>query len=77
MACNLPVITDRFGGLPDLFQEGDGLYFISKETDILKTLVNLHQNALNVKSREKVRELSWGRVVSQLVTIYEKYYASK
>jgi len=77
MACNLPVITDRFGGLPDLFQKGDGLYFVSNEGDLHKALQDLLQNTAHINTIEKVRELSWKNVVTRLVTIYERYYAGK
>lgn len=75
MSCNLHVITDKFGGLTDLFQEGNGLYFVTNKADILGALVNLRQNNAQVKTREKVKELSWENVVTRLVTIYERHYA--
>ncbi len=73
MSCNLPIITSRFGGIPLLFQEGNGLYFVSDEADIRKTLVNLRQNKGHVKTREKVKELSWEKVINHLMDIYERY----
>jgi len=72
MACNLPVITDRFGGLPDLFHEGDGLYFAVNEDDMCRVLVNICQSRQDVKTRKKVENFSWENAASRLVKLYEK-----
>lgn len=34
MACNLPVVTARFGGLPMMFQEGQGLFYFDSESQL-------------------------------------------
>ena len=33
MACNLSVITTKFGALPKVFEEGDGLIFVDDGED--------------------------------------------
>ena len=60
MACNLPVITTKFGGLPDWFDEKNGLIFVNKKTDIsqiLKELINK-----NINTRSLVKSLSWNEI---------------
>jgi len=69
MACNLPVISARFGALPEVFGEGDGLIFADKEDDFLKGLKKI-KNDLEVKTREKVLPYSWEKVVPKLEEIY-------
>jgi len=60
MACNLPVITTRFGGLPDWFREKDGLIFIDKKVDLSQILKNLTN--IFPKTRPLVKPLSWNEV---------------
>ena len=69
MACNLPVISARFGALPEVFGEGDGLIFADKEDDFFEGLKKV-KNSLEVKTREKVLPYSWEKVVSKLEEIY-------
>lgn len=60
MACNLPVITTRFGGLSDWFREKDGLIFIDKKVDLSQILKNLTN--IFPKTRPLVKPLSWNEV---------------
>ena len=69
MACNLPVISARFGALPEVFSEGGGLIFADGEEDFLKGLGKV-KNGMEVRTREKVLPYSWGEVVSKLEEIY-------
>lgn len=75
MACNLPVITDKFGGLPDILQEGDGLSFISNEDELFNVLKEYIDNKKNqvIKTNEKVKEFAWENGCKRLISIYEKY----
>jgi glycosyltransferase involved in cell wall biosynthesis len=64
MACNLPVVSTRFGGLPDLFpSEGGGLFYadgaseIAAKTEYVRN--NLH--SIHLKTRELVEPYSWER----------------
>lgn len=71
MACNLPVISTKFGGLPRIFKEGDGLIFIEKEEDLHKAIEAI-KNCINVETREKVLSYSWENVAKRLGEIYEE-----
>ena len=42
MSCNLPVITTKFGALPRVFKEGDGLFFVENENDIFMAVSYTH-----------------------------------
>ena len=72
MACNLPVISAKFGALPRVFQEGDGLYFIEKEGDIATRLEEVRNSRNQVKTREKALPYSWENTAKQLNQIYNE-----
>ena len=68
MACNLPVITTKYGGLPDLFKEGDGLFFYEHRSviDKIRAVMNGH----TVNTRKLVAEYSWDKMIDKLEKIY-------
>lgn len=70
MACNLPVITTKFGALPRIFDEGHGIFFIEREEDILTTIRRIKNEDLIIKTRQKALFYSWGDVANTLVEIY-------
>ncbi|MFC1944242.1 glycosyltransferase family 4 protein [Chloroflexota bacterium] len=69
MSCNLPVISTRFGGLPRLFEEGDGLFFVDEEMDFSWRLEKI-KNGTEVRNREKVLPYSWEKTGDRLQEIY-------
>lgn len=69
MACNLPVISTRFGALPQFFQEGEGLSFVSGEGGFLHRLRSI-EGKTAVRTREKVIQYSWENIARQLEEIY-------
>jgi len=72
MACNLPVITTKFGGLTKMFKEGQGLYFLKEDSDVNGILSNLKTNRSKIECRNMVHESSWSYVRSELEGIYEE-----
>ena len=71
MSCNLPVIATKFGVLPTVFEEGDGLIFIDKEEEFIGALEKIINTNTNIKTREKVLPYSWRNVVGRLERIYD------
>jgi glycosyltransferase involved in cell wall biosynthesis len=71
LACGLPVVSTRFGGLPRIFSEGDGFCYADVEEfpDRLKTLKS--QGAA-FKTRELVFPYSWENIAENLVEVYEQ-----
>jgi len=69
MSCNIPVIATKFGALPRIFKEGDGLFFAEREEDFINAL-NEIRNGVNVKTREKVKFYSWKNIRQKLEEIY-------
>ncbi|MPW38610.1 glycosyltransferase [Thermococcus sp. 101 C5] len=72
MSCNLPVITTKFGALPEIFVSGDGLFFIEREEEIYKALETIREKGITVKTREKVLLYSWENIVKRLEDVYEE-----
>lgn len=62
-ACNLPVLTTRFGALPGVLAEGDGLIYIDNSADIPAKLARLRDAIPSTAG--KVSELSWGTVLAK------------
>ena len=71
MSCNLPLIATRFGALPRVFEEGDGLLFAERENDYMVALENIKNTDTDVKTREKVLPYSWGNIGKKLDENYE------
>ncbi len=68
MACNLPVVATRFGGLPDLFQEGQGLLFATGDRELLSALERA-QSENSCHTREKVAPYSWQAVAQRVIAL--------
>lgn len=70
MACNLPVITTRFGALPRVLCEGDGLFFVENQVDLYEAVEDIESENIETKTRGKVLPYSWENIVKRLVEIY-------
>ncbi|MBO8183259.1 MAG: glycosyltransferase family 4 protein [Archaeoglobus sp.] len=74
MACNLPVISTRFAGLPVFFPEGNGLKYVNDEKELLKNVYfikeKLDNGSLEVNTRKKVLPFSWEKITKKLENIY-------
>ena len=58
MACNLPIVTTRFGALPNVFQPGNGLYYGETEEEMI-CMVKQALTEQDCGTREKVVPYSW------------------
>jgi glycosyltransferase involved in cell wall biosynthesis len=73
MACNLPVISTRFGALPRVFDQDEGLIYVDKEEDFLKVVEKIKndiKNGIKIRNREKILPYSWVNVAEKLQQIY-------
>lgn len=77
MACNLPVITTRFGAISRVFTNGEGLFFVDNIDDIHLILKKIKNNKIIIKTREKVINLTWEKVAHDLERIYKNLINSK
>lgn len=66
MACNLPIITTRFGGLSTMFREGDGLFYFDEETE-LPQLLRDARILSPCLTRQMVEPYSWQNVARSVL----------
>ncbi len=59
-ACNLPVLTTRFGALPDIIREGNGLRYYDRASDIGAGLAEIRRSRPDTASN--VKDFSWEEV---------------
>lgn len=69
MSCNISVITKRFGGLPDLFDEGNGLVYFDDTSSLTE---NDLPDRTQTQTRELVREYSWNKTAETAVEHYQR-----
>jgi len=67
-ACNLPVVTTPFGGLPDMVGEKEGLFYVRTLEEVLKAVEDCKD--CKAASRQWAVEFSWERIGERLVEIY-------
>jgi len=72
MACNLPVVTTRFGALPGLFHEGSGLFFAERVEQILRVTQVIKNGRPRVDTRHLVSPYSWVNLATELIGIYDE-----
>jgi glycosyltransferase involved in cell wall biosynthesis len=72
MSCNLPVITTRFGGLDEVFDEGQGLFFLDDDTCLEENLRMIRGGLVHIETRKKVMALSWEKIGHALDRIYDQ-----
>ncbi len=71
MACNLPVITTKFGAIPDLFDEGNGLFYINGENEISTFIDKFRNENIEIKTRNDALTYSMENVANNLMGIYK------
>jgi glycosyltransferase involved in cell wall biosynthesis len=68
MACNLRVITTPFGGLPSMFQEGDGFIYFEDEGG-LPALIDEARKLPAISTRRIVEPYDWKMVASEAMEL--------
>jgi len=73
MACNLPVVTTKFGGLPAIFKEGEGFIFINiNSQEEIKSKINIARITHALKTREMVEQYTWDKVLEKIRGIFNE-----
>jgi glycosyltransferase involved in cell wall biosynthesis len=62
MACNLPVVSVRYGNLPALFEEGRGLVYADTPEKLIQGIAAVRNYNGGCQTREKVTPYSWQRI---------------
>jgi len=77
MACNLPVITTRFGAIPRVFSNGGGLFFVNNMNTIPSILQEIQNKTITIKTRKKVVNFRWETIAQELEKTYASLLAGK
>ena len=70
MACNIPVITTRFGSLPDTFKADEDFYFIESSSEIAPIIET--REKVPCYNRDKIAPFTWQHIAQKLVEIIEE-----
>ena len=72
MATNIPVLTTRFGRLPELFPEEDNYYrYIDKASDIINQIKTGFGSECN--NREKMKDFTWQATAKKITSHTELF----
>lgn len=71
-SCNLPVISTRYGKLEELFEEGQGLYYLDDWKSLIDILEKIRLNRDDIETRKMVLRYSWKSIANQISTIYSE-----
>ena len=71
MACNLPVVTRKFGALPVFFESGNGFYFVESDDEMVQTVLAIRQAYPHVDTAARVAKFDWRTLARQIVDIYQ------
>ena len=77
MACDLPVVTRKFGALPRVFRPGDGLYLVDTDDELRETVLHIRNSEKLVATRAKVIGMDWDIIADQLLMMYQDLRASR
>lgn len=66
MACGLPVVTTKFGGLPNLINEQSGFVYVNTMEEILPR-INLIKKVREPGTRRLAKQFSWESVAKQVI----------
>jgi len=65
MASNIPVLTTRFGRLPELFQEDEYYSYIESASDIITRVQSGYGKQCN--NREKMKDFTWQATTNKIL----------
>jgi len=71
MACNLPVITTRFGSLPDVFESCDDFHYVESASEITK-IIQQRVSPTVCQNRKRIKPFTWEAIARGLVDIVEQ-----
>jgi glycosyltransferase involved in cell wall biosynthesis len=71
MACNLPVVTTRFGALPGMFEPGKGFYYADTDDEIVQ-MVKQAVEEKDCRTLEMVSAYSWDNTASTILEAFQE-----
>ena len=76
MSCNLPVVARRFGALPTVLAEGDGLVFVDDERALIHKVREITGSRSMPMTRQQAVAYSWENIARRLERIYAELLLS-
>jgi len=68
MACNLPVITTRFGGLEDNFKEDKGFYYFDNDEQLANLVESVKKmNRSVIENTKKIKTFTWDKFTDAII----------
>lgn len=72
MACNLPIITTRYGGLIDFFREDKYFRYFDHEEEIIPLINDILKDINNISNYRKVASFTWKRFADSVLSACEE-----
>lgn len=70
MACNIPVLTTRFGGLVDYFEEDMGFRYFTDSKELAELVRDVGKTEVN--NNKKMELFTWDKFVDEIITICDE-----
>lgn len=70
MACNLPIITTKFGSLPDTFSADEDFHYVESAEEIVQLVKK--KRILPCRNRDKISPFTWKEIAKKLIDIVEQ-----
>lgn len=70
MACNLPVISTRYGGLVDFFAEDAGFRYFDTQKELIEIIRDIG-NKKEISNYKKIESFTWKRFADEVLSICE------
>ena len=67
MACNLAVFSTKFGSLPDILREDEGIYFVENADELIDAMAAMGLRHGQFDNRSKIAEFSWLDIAVKIV----------
>ena len=71
-SCNLPIISTRFGALPELFDDLCGFVFAETDDEIQEAVFGFRDRSQDIATRTNAVPFSWDNIAQTLEQTYEK-----
>ncbi len=68
MACNIPIITTRFGGLEDNFEESNGFNYFDNDKQLAELVESIKKNnGSEMNNAEKIKLFTWSKFTDVII----------
>lgn len=72
LACNLPAVSRKFGGLEEMFPRNSGIFFADSDQQILDTIKALKSSSVQQNSYQLIENYTWEKIAGRIEHIYTR-----